>query len=172
MDLPHEEPDDERPQLWYAIGSHAYFAIPRGEELAPGDLVIRSIRGARREVDREAVHAFAIPREEATRRLQEDAARALGHARDSLVRLFDLASQLPGSDERGAERIKHAIQGERVTRAIRGMGHRIERILESPELERAVDDLGSGLRDMARKIREGRGPAESTREDPDGSEQS
>jgi hypothetical protein len=120
-------PDDEATQLWYAVGTRDYFAIPPEVTIPEGDLTIRAIRGVHdRRVDREAIAAYAIPREEATRRLQIDAARALGHARDAVGRLVEIGVRIPGQ------------------------------LVHPSDLETVVDSLGKGLSDLARRFREQR----------------
>ncbi len=120
-------PADDLHSLWYAVGTRDYFAIPAGAELPEGDLTIRAILAAAdRSVDREAIASFAIPREEATRRLQVDAARALGHARDALGRLVEIGARIPGQ------------------------------LVQPSDVETVVDSLGKGLSDLARRFREQR----------------
>src|SRR5688572_23697722 len=118
-------PPDDASWLWYAVGTRDYFAIPPDVDLPVGDLTIRAIRGvADRAVDREAIGAYAIPREEATRRLQVDAARALGHARDAVGRLVEIGVRIPGQ------------------------------LVQPADLEVVVESLGKGLSDLARRFRE------------------
>jgi hypothetical protein len=141
---------DELAELWFATGSRDYFAIPEGTPFPPGDLMLRGLRGQReRGVDREWAARWAIPREEARRRLQEDAARAVVGAREALSRLSEHGFKVPQ-----LEAAREALGSEAVTGAVRDLGRKIDDLLGSPEVERAVDRLGQGLSLLARRLRE------------------
>ncbi|MBA2322258.1 MAG: hypothetical protein H0V89_14030 [Deltaproteobacteria bacterium] len=136
MPDPTPVPDDDLTALWYAVGTRDYFAVPPDAAIPEGDLTLRAIRGVHdRHVDRDAIAPFAIPREEATRRLQIDAARQLAHARDAVGRLVEIGVRIPGQ------------------------------LVHPPDLEGVVDSLGKGLADLARRFREGRRTKGSTEDD-------
>jgi hypothetical protein len=146
-----DEPIDD---LWFAVGTRDYFSLPDGAEIPEGDLVIRAIRGNReRSVDRGAIARFAIPREEATRLLQADAARALSGAREAITRLLELSIRIPGMDDESARKLRDALKDPPIAETVRNLGERIDNLLHSPEVDAAIERIGRGLKDVAKRIR-------------------
>lgn len=83
--------------VWFDTDRTRYFVIPDDEVVPPGDLFLRSARGAQRSVDAELVEAYAAPREEAVRLMREEFDEAVGRVKGSLSELFNLGGRREGA---------------------------------------------------------------------------
>lgn len=147
-----EDAEEER-ELWFTPGHHAFYLVPRSAVLPEGSTVIRAVRGGRRRtVEEQMISEYRIPGDEAVAWVREDLQRAVGSVRETLSRLA--SATVDKGREVGADLREDAGQAEhRLGGAIRGLSGRMSGVVRSPEVARALDELGDRLKGMAEELR-------------------
>ena len=189
--------------VWFDTDRTRYFVIPDDEVVSPGELFLRSARGAQRLVDAELVAAYEVPKEEAVRLMRVEFDEAVGRVKGSLGELFNLGGRREGgkgmdgdqiirglgkvfgtavtavqetltnpavaANARGrAQHVAEDLKGEaeKLEPALQQVGEKLREALRSPEMTKALDDLGHGLQDLARSFQKARGSAPDEGADP------
>ena len=145
--------DETRRRLWFMPGKRLFYAIPEGEDLPDGEAILRRVPdGQRRVVALASLEPFVVSRDDAMDYVQDDVRRAFGTVLRSLEGLADVSKEQASSAGKnlGDEAEQTA---EKVADALRDLGKQVVGALKSPEVERALDTLGSRLRQAASDLR-------------------
>jgi hypothetical protein len=137
--------------FWFQEDRRRFFIVAPGAELPEGDTVLVSERGERRRVDVSRMTQWEIPIEEARRRFT-------GTVEAAWERLVSgLAEAARAAPPPGENPLKAL--GERLARtppdgAAARAGEKLRAALASPELARAMEEVGEKLQEAAKKLRE------------------
>lgn len=145
--------DEARFRLWFMPGKRRFYAIPEDAELPEGEAVLRRVPDGQRCTSTEAAIAdLEVSRDEAMNYVQEDVRRGFSTVLRSLEGLADVSREHAASAGKnlGGDAEEAA---EKVADALRDLGKQVVGALQSPEVEKALDTLGTRLRQAASDMR-------------------
>jgi len=139
--------------LWFDAKRERFFQIPEDAELAEGDFELRAFRGGRKRVDREAVAAFEIPKEEATAHIDEQIQGVWTKARDTFQTLIDYGREK--AEEAGTEISDEDVKNPLPENLGERLGVSFGDLQTDPEAVKAkIKEAFSGIRTAAESFSE------------------
>jgi hypothetical protein len=75
--------------LWTDSNRTRFFAIPSGEELPPGEFLIRTVTGRQQSIDLSVVVQYELSKEEATEWLTAQLTQVVNQGKDAIIGFFE-----------------------------------------------------------------------------------